>query len=389
MQSNKIEIFNYQIFNKEEGKTIDVHIDGDIVDAGTQQMLKDWFGDETSVSYKSLRNQIEDSKAKTVNIYINSPGGHVGDAMAIHDYLQELESKGTVVNRRGRGIVGSASTYILMGKNSELSKNSFFFIHNTRGGIYGTLHEVGNYYRTMEKFNNRIRDFYSEFTGKPKETISTWMDREELMTADVAKERGFVNTVTGEVELEPIPENKWPLDNTSILNKYNSQIKKPFDMSNIKDQIKSAFEEVLGKLGIGNKKDDPTVVEAFDAFSSNIESAIKQNGASMTNEQVTEIVNNILTDKKFLTEESVKNLLTKEDIKNLATIETVNKAVKDEVSAMKNEVIDGIAAKLGTPTPPSTKKEETRNTRKDRNVNNKYSEYAEDTEFWQVKDDIR
>src|SRR5687768_10181960 len=111
-----IQVFNFSI--KNAGKqTVDIHIDGDIVDASTQELLKAWIGDETSVSFKSFRNQVNELDAQVYNIYINSSGGLVTDAMAMHDFMTELESKGKTVNRIGRGIVASSGTYILMGNN--------------------------------------------------------------------------------------------------------------------------------------------------------------------------------------------------------------------------------------------------------------------------------
>src|SRR5688572_14831091 len=103
-----LQVFNFSIKNAGE-ETVDIHIDGDIVDASTQAILKAWLGDDTSISFKSFRDQVNSTNAKTYNVYVNSQGGIVTDAMAIHDFLTELEEKGKTVNRIGRGIVASAA----------------------------------------------------------------------------------------------------------------------------------------------------------------------------------------------------------------------------------------------------------------------------------------
>ena len=134
-----ISVYNYSVRNAANG-TLDVNIDGAVVDAESQQIMKDWFGDDTSVSFKSIRSQIEASGAKSVNVHINSPGGVVTDAMAIHDYLVELGSKGIVVNTYVKGMAASAATYIAMASdNSHISENSWFMIHNVSGGVFGTV----------------------------------------------------------------------------------------------------------------------------------------------------------------------------------------------------------------------------------------------------------
>lgn len=242
-----IQVFNFSIKNS-DSDTVDIHIDGEIVDASTQDLFKAWFGDETSVSFKSFRDQINSLSAKTYNIFINSPGGLVTDAMAMHDFLTELENKGKTVNRIGRGIVASAATYILMGPNSSLTKNSWVMIHNVSGAIWGNVDEVENYAATLRKFNNRSRDFYSEQTGLRKEDITKMMNSETWMTADEAKEKGFVKNVVGAANFtSSIKKENWNFSNTTVLNSYNSFVKPGQDnpgesITDKLDQMKKFFE---------------------------------------------------------------------------------------------------------------------------------------------------
>ena len=118
-----LQIFNFSLQNQTDG-VVDIHIDGDIVDSPTQEIYRNFWGDETSVSFRSFRNQIESASPKSLNVYINSTGGHVGDAMAMHDYLNELAGKGVKINKIGRGIIASAATYLLVGENSSMTENS-------------------------------------------------------------------------------------------------------------------------------------------------------------------------------------------------------------------------------------------------------------------------
>lgn len=272
-------VFNYAIFNKNEG-TLDVHIDGDIVDAPTQQLMQDWWGDETSVSFRSFRNQIEQASPKTLNLYVNSGGGHVGDAMAMHDYLQELEAKGVTVNRIGRGIVASAATYLVMGKNSSLSENSFFMIHNISMVAYGDINQVENQAKAGRKFNDRIRDFYAEKTGKPVETITAWMNKEKWFTAQEAKDNGFVENVTGEATYtNSIPADKWPFQNQAILNTYNSFIKNPtdmkFDMQALTNAVTEAVKNCFAPKAEGQAQEAPKPEDIANAVSGAIANALK------------------------------------------------------------------------------------------------------------------
>ncbi len=239
-----VPVFNYSISNKAENE-VDIHIDGDIVDASTQAIFKDWFGDDTTTSFKSFRDQLNSVEANVFNVYINSGGGIVTDAMAIHDLLKDIQTKGKTVNTIGRGIVASAATYILMaGGNPRMSKNSWFMIHNVSGGVWGDVNLVESYASTLRKFNNRSRDFYSEFTGMRKEDITKMMDAETWMNADEAKQKGFIKEIDGEAEFtNTISREKWQYGNLSVLNAYNSAVKQP-PIKDENDLLKQNHEEM-------------------------------------------------------------------------------------------------------------------------------------------------
>ncbi len=285
--NKSIDVFNFSFVNSAD-ESVDVHIDGEIVDASTQQIMRDWWGDETSVSFKSFRDEITKSPAKTLNVYINSYGGHVGDAMAIHDLLVDLQNQGKTVNTKGRGIIASAATYILMaGNNSEMSKNSWFMIHNASGGVYGDVNIVENYARSLRKFNDATRDFYASATGIPKENITKMMNAETWMTAEEAKEKGFVKSVSGGVSFtNTIPKENWHYSNRAVLNAYNSSVTKP-KMSNavFQNSLSAAqaesFEVVDGGFLLTEE-----MLNSIDTTIGNLRGQVE--AAQLENQQATE-----------------------------------------------------------------------------------------------------
>lgn len=228
----RIQVFNFNIQNA-ANDAVDIYIDGDIVDADTQAMYKYWLGDDTSVSYKSFRDQVNSSTANTFNIYINSGGGLVTDAMAIHDLIIDLQNKGKVINTIGRGIIASAATYILMaGRNASMSANSWLMIHNVSGIAYGDVNQVETYARTMRKFNDSSTQFYSDATGLSKTVIGNMMDAETWMTAQEAKDKGFIKQVSEDAAFtQAIPKDQWlnqyQYQNLAVLNSYNNSVQPP------------------------------------------------------------------------------------------------------------------------------------------------------------------
>ncbi|MGB3452959.1 MAG: Clp protease ClpP [Moheibacter sp.] len=194
----QIQIFNFSIKNEADSDRLHVYIDGSIVDAETQEILRDWWGDETSVSFKSLRTQVNESGKKKISFWVNSYGGHVGDAMAIHDWIQIMDADPSYdIETIGIGMVCSAATYIVSAaKNSKITRNSWYMIHPVSGGIWGNVNDVENYAKTLRKFNDTIVDFYSNLTNKTAEQVNEWMNAETWFTGVQAVEYGFVKTTS-------------------------------------------------------------------------------------------------------------------------------------------------------------------------------------------------
>jgi ATP-dependent protease ClpP protease subunit len=249
---SQMQIFNYSVQNSID-TILDVYIDGAIVDAETLQMYQDFWGDTTSVSFKSVRDQVLQSGKKTINFWVNSYGGHVGDAMAIHDWIVNLESAGYNITTKGLGMICSAATYILSAsKNSTISKNSYYMIHNVSGGVYGNVNEIENYATSMRKFNDAIVDYYTSLTGKDTETVTNWMNAETWFTGTEAVENGFVkNLIENQNFKNNISADIFPYKNTSAMNVYNSFVKKDnennfnpenLDMNKFVEAIVNAFK---------------------------------------------------------------------------------------------------------------------------------------------------
>lgn len=320
-----LNIFNYTVRNQAEGET-DIYIDGEIMDSPTLEIVREWWGDETSVSYKSLRDQITQSDSKRFNVYINSPGGHVGDAMAIHDLFVELQSKGIVINTHIRGICASAATYIAMSsKNSSISENSWFMIHNVSGVIWGDVNVIENYARMMRKFNDRITNFYSKRTGLSETVVGNLMNKETWLTAEEAKEKGFINSVTATADFtNAIPEEKWFFQNREVLTCYNSFTKKndQMDLKKLETVFNNGIAKILNAVGAKDKSEDKALKDAVNEHFTELSNSIKE--LLPTEESIATMVNKAIDarteDDAAAIEEAVKegtkNFVDKDALKN-------------------------------------------------------------------------
>lgn len=325
-----LQIFNYSISNQDNA-SVDIHIDGDIVDSPTQEMYKNFWGDETSVSFRSFRNEIDAVKPKVLNVYVNSTGGHVGDAMAMHDYLAELERKGTTVNRIGRGIIASAAVYLIL--NGSMTENSMMMIHNISMIVAGDIVQCENQVKAGRKFNDVIKNLFINQTGKPAETVAAWMNKETWFTAKEAKDNGFISNVTGQANFtNSIKPELWPFQNTAILNSYNSfTIKKEeeMDIKKIEDAITNGFSKFFGN---SLPKEFKMPDNAAKDFATEIANALK--GEMLTEDKVKEIANKAVEEA------------TAGDAEELGKV-FVNKT---EMTELKDEIIKSIGNK-STETP--------------------------------------
>lgn len=352
------QIFNFRVQNSSTG-SIDVYIDGEIVDASTQEIYKEWFGDETSVSFKSLREQLENSGASIYNIYINSPGGQVTDAMAIHDYLTAQRNKGKKVNTYGRGIVASAATYILMaGESPEMSQNSWFMIHNVAGFAWGDVNEVERQANILRKFNDAVRDFYSTATGNSKDAIEKMMNAETWMQANEAKEKGFIKQVSEDVSFTNlISQDHWEYANTSVLSAYNSAVKPPSTpqqetvpaniqqfILNQNADMKQFFQNILNGLKNLKTEDNAKPADIVNLITEALTKPFEDLGTEIENQISTQVT---------AAETRVQNALKKdydEQIKNLQTTVSNLEKEKDELEEENEELEEELVNTKGKKT---------------------------------------
>ncbi len=348
----RLPFFNYSILNN-SSKSFDLNIDGLIVDASTQQVMKDWWNDETASSFKSVRDSIEKSGAKTVNVYINSGGGQVIEAMAIHDYLQSLQSKGVTVNTYGRGLIASSATYILMAGNSTISKNSWFMIHNVSGLAYGDVNEVENQAAMLRKFNDHVTAYYCNATGMSKTVIGNMMDKETWMTGDEAKEKGFVKHVEEAQQFtNSIEQDQWMYKNTDVLAAYNSYTHKTtiMDFKTIINDFKTELFDSLKEAGILPKDADQAKNEAivnalnkaFEPMNEGVTTLIDEKVSEKLNAMKDEFTSGMADQITNAVKEATTNAVSKDELK----------ALQDELDAVKNDI-----ANRTTPANQSTKSE--------------------------------
>ncbi len=138
--------------------------------------------------------QMDDPK-KEINLYINSPGGHVSAGLAIYDTMQFLTCD---IFTYCVGQAASMGAVLLAagtpGKRYALP-NSRVMIHQPSGGTQGQASDITIQAREILRTKERLNEILAFHTKQSVETITRDSDRDFFMSAAEAKTYGLVDEV--------------------------------------------------------------------------------------------------------------------------------------------------------------------------------------------------
>ncbi len=168
-----------------EGKPAELLIYGPIAN-------ESWWGDEvTPKQFKKDLDALGD--VDEISVFINSEGGDVFAGQAIHSMLKRHKAK---VNVYIDGLAASAASVIAMaGDVVRMPRNAMMMIHNPWTIAIGYAADFRKIADDLDKISETIVAVYEAKTGLKQEEIKAMMDAETWMTADEAKDKGFIDEV--------------------------------------------------------------------------------------------------------------------------------------------------------------------------------------------------
>jgi len=132
---------------------------------------------------------------KDVDIYINTPGGHVTSGLAIYDTMQFIKPD---VNTYCVGQATSMGAVLLAagakGKRYALP-HARIMIHQPWGGVQGQAADISIQAKEILRLKERIENILVKHTGKTMDKIKKDTDRDFFMAAEEAKSYGIVDQV--------------------------------------------------------------------------------------------------------------------------------------------------------------------------------------------------
>lgn len=134
---------------------------------------------------------------KPIDVYVNSPGGHVESGDTIHDMIRFVDALAPV-RVIGTGWVASAGALIFLAGDKQRRfclPNTRFLLHQPMGGVRGPATDIDIEAREIIKMRERINRIIARETGQPYEKVELDTDRNYWMSAEEAIAYGMVTKV--------------------------------------------------------------------------------------------------------------------------------------------------------------------------------------------------
>ena len=148
------------------------------------------------VTAQLLFLEAEDPK-KEIYLYINSPGGLVTAGLGIYDTMQYVKPD---ISTLCIGQAASMGSFLLAagtkGKRFSLP-NSRVMVHQPSAGFQGQVTDIEIHANEVSSLKKRLNEIYSKHTGKTVEEVKSALERDNFMTAEVAKDFGLIDEVVG------------------------------------------------------------------------------------------------------------------------------------------------------------------------------------------------
>jgi ATP-dependent Clp endopeptidase proteolytic subunit ClpP len=162
------------------------------------QIGEDWWTGG-GVTAKNFQKELSAVKASQIDLHINSPGGEVFDGIAIYNLLKNHPA---TVTTYIDGIAASiASVIALAGDRVVMAENALYMMHMPSGMAMGNAETMRSFADVLDKVAGTMIGTYAAKSGKDEAEISAMMSDETWMSSDEALSAGFVDEISGKMEL--------------------------------------------------------------------------------------------------------------------------------------------------------------------------------------------
>ena len=204
----------YQIATS--GRTADINIYGNITaDADIINAVFD--ADVGGVSSKGIVQEIADLDVDTINVYINSYGGEVAEALAIYSALKRHSAS---IHTYCDGFACSAATIVFCaGDVRTMGSIALLMIHNCMSYLgYANSNEMRKAAEDNDKINQSSINAYLAVTNLSEDKIRELMDDATWLTAQECLQYGFATDIAEQEEDGTAQQSAFGMIREAVLN---------------------------------------------------------------------------------------------------------------------------------------------------------------------------
>ena len=152
------------------------------------------------INSKDLITQLDDLGTITaLTVRINSPGGDVFDALAIHNALNRHPARVTVCID---ALCASAATLVALAADEvRMADNAMFMIHEPWTVAMGNSADLLKQSDLLDTVAEQIVNIYARKTGAEPTEVRDWMRTETWYTAEQALAAGFIDAIDEPLKL--------------------------------------------------------------------------------------------------------------------------------------------------------------------------------------------
>ena len=132
---------------------------------------------------------------KTINFYINSPGGSVTAGMSIYDTMQFIKSPvSTIVMGQAASMGSFLASAGAKGKRVVLP-HARHMIHQPLGGTPGQATDVEIQQKELQYWKETLTKLYEKHTGQGYATLVAGLDRDKFISTSNAVNHGLADNI--------------------------------------------------------------------------------------------------------------------------------------------------------------------------------------------------
>lgn len=172
-----------------DGKSADVFIYGEITKYAWEE-----YGEVSSITFKSELDELGDD-VEVINLYINSPGGSVFEAMAIIAMLQRHPAK--IISHVDGVAASCASVIPMISEKVIMPANSLMMIHHAMTGAWGNAAQLRKAADDVERISQSMCQYYLDKAGEKldSDTLNEMLKEDTWLTAEQALEIGLCDEI--------------------------------------------------------------------------------------------------------------------------------------------------------------------------------------------------